>query len=320
MCRVPGGSGVCGRAIALGLACLASLLVAGCGDGETGPSEGRSSEPPEPSGIARIAVGGPVGNLDPVTARSRSERLISRQIHEPLVSRLRPPFGVPGLRRGPARTLGSARGDREWRFELRSEVSFHDGAPLDGEAVIANWERWQREGLAARLLPEVEAVFSPRPGEVRFRLGAPVPDFPLRLGDPRLGLVSPQRLGGSGGGEALLAAGTGPYELRERSSTRALLTAYPEWWGEGAGLGPGILQLDFVITPAPERRLAALLDSDVVIADELGPASVSVLEREPLVTALADGPEVVGLSTMVRGLDSAAIDEPLSQVWLTELR
>jgi peptide/nickel transport system substrate-binding protein len=299
---------------------LALPLVAGCGGGQTGTTESGLSERPEPSGIARIAVGGPVGSLDPVKARSRSERLISRQIYEPLVARIRPPFGAAGVRRGPGRTLGSASGDREWRFELRSGVSFHDGTPLNGEAVIANWERWQEDGVAERLLPEVEAAFSPRPGEVRFRLGKPVPDFPDRLGGPRLGLVSPARLPSGGGAQGLVPAGTGPYELRDRSPTRVLLAAYPEWWGEGAGLGPGILQLDFVIAASAERRLAALLESDVVVADDLDPGAVRELEATPLVRALSDGPEVVGLSAMVRGLDSAASDQSLSQVWLTELR
>ena len=291
----------------------------GCGQDDAGSSTGSVSERPDPSTIARIAVGGPVESLDPITATSRTERLISRQIHEPLVSRLRPPFGVAGVRRGPARTLGSAQGSREWRFELRSGVSFHDEESLNGEAVIANWERWQQTGIADRLLPEVEAVFSPRPGEVRFRLGEPVADFPDRLGDPRLGLVSPGLLGG-GEGTELGPSGTGPYEFSEQTASRVLLEVYPRWWGEGAGLGPGILQLNFLLLDDSQQRVDALLEGDVVIADGLDPGARLELERVPLLTTVADRRGLTGISAMVRGLDSPAPDQPLAQVWLTELR
>lgn len=307
--------------IALAAALLASASFAGCAGDD--PSELAAREPEQlgASPIVRIAVAGPVATLDPIYASNRTERLLSRQIYEPLVSRIDPPFGVSGARRGPARPLGSEDGGRLWRFQLRPEVAFHDGSRLNADAVIANFNRWVQTGVAELLLPELDAVDSPRPGEVRFQLSEPVADFPRRLGAARLGIVSPTELPASGVRRAPLGAdGTGPYELRERSATRLLLVRTPEWWGEGAGLGPGINQLDFVLTPGDLGRAEQLDSGAVSIADDLGRSAAARLGDRPLVATISDGQVTIGYSAAVRGLRSVSADQSLSELWLTELR
>lgn len=246
--------------------------------------------------------------------------MLSRQVYEPLVSRVDPPFGVAGTRRGPARPLGSEAGGRLWRFQLRSGVSFHDGSRLNADAVIANADRWSATGLAARLLPELEAVDSPRPGEVRFQLAEPVIDLPRLLGDPRLGLVSPAEIPAGAARVPVGADGTGPYELRERSATRLLLARSPEWWGEDAGLGPGINQLDFVLAPDDAARAEQLLADAVQIADDLGPDAAAAVEGRPLVATLSDGTITIGYSAALRGLSTVSPDQSFSELWLTTLR
>ena len=298
---------------------MLAAALAGCGVDES-PSQ-EVPQQLEASPIVRIAVAGPVDTLDPIFVSNRTERMISRQIFEPLVARIDPPFGTSGARRGPARPIGSEGGGRLWLFELRPNAVFHDGTRLSSDAVLANFDRWVETGLAARLLPELDAVDFPRPGEVRFQLGAPVPDLPRRLSDPRLGLLSPADIPDRAARPArLLAAGTGAYELRERQVTRMLLVRVPGWWGEAAGLGPGVNQLDFVFTPRDLARVEQLDSGSVSIADDLGREAAERIADRPLVTSISDGAVTIGLSAAVRGLSSVAAAQPLSELWLTKLR
>ena len=298
---------------------VASLLLAACGGGESEIPE-RVSQPPEPSAIVRIAVAGPIDTIDPLFAATRTERLIARQVHEPLISRIDPPFGGAAARRGPARLLDSE-GNSVWSFELRSGVSFQDETPLNADAVIANYERWVANGVAERLLPEVEAVFSPRPGEVRFQLSDPVPDFNRRVGAARLGLVSPEAIAEADGGPVEPGpTGAGPYEIGETQPTRLLMVRAGEWWGQSVGLGPGINQLDFVITPGEDGRAAQLRSGTVSIADQLSPRMAEELAEEPLLFEIGNGATAIATSAAVRGLGSVSADQSLSELWLTELR
>lgn len=305
------------------LLAVSSILVlqAGCGADLTESSTPARGETPSPTPLARIAVPGEVRHLDPLYVRSRSEQLVSRQIYDPLVSRLDPPLGAAGPRRGPARPIGPEQGGRLWRLQLRPEARFQDGTDIDAEAVGANVERWLRSGIAAELLPELDAIDSPVPGEVRFQLSDPVPDLPRRLSDPRLGLVSPTALLESGLGEVRAGAGgSGAYEPRLISAERTLLSASGDWWGRAAGLGPGIARLEFMSVPAAGRRFALLRDGVVEIADDLDSGAAALTDREPLLTATGTDGDAVGASAAVRGLRAGPTAQPLSEVWLTLLR
>ncbi len=296
------------------------LLLTACG-AETGVSTGDPSRAPEASLSARLAVAPPIRTLDPIYVRGRAELMISRQIHEPLTSRLDRPFEAIGRRRGPARPIGSSSNDTLWEFQLRPGVLFHDGTPLNTDAVIANATRWLASGIADKVIPELIVVDPPRPGVVRFQLSATVPDLPARLADPRLGLVSPADIAEFGTDEVPpSAAGTGPFELRELSSEGALLAGSADWWGREAGLGPGVERLEFLSIPDRDDRIEQLRLGAVDLADGLDPAAARELQRDPLLTTVGAGRERIGIERSVRGIDSASPDIPLSELWLTTLR
>lgn len=247
--------------------------------------------------------------------------MISRQIYEPLVSRISPPYGGAGSQRGPARPVRAENNGSLWRFELRPGVLFQDGSPLNAEAVIGNFQRWVLTGAAAEVLPELTAVDAPEPGQVRFQLSEPVPDLPGRLGDPRLGLVSLPALEAAGVDPLPVGpSGTGAYELREQGATRLLLVRSLDWWGADAGLGPGINQLEFLVVPGQRRRAEQLSAGAVRIADDLGAEATRLLALEPLLAAITTRGRRIGYSRAVRGLTGTTPEQPLSELWLTELR
>ena len=99
------------------------------------------------------AVADEVASVDPLTAETRAEQLLTRQIHEPLIEDLAGPFGetrqVPGLA---LRARPSGDGD-DLDLRLRRGVSFQDGDPFNADAVVVNAERGRRPARGASSCP-----------------------------------------------------------------------------------------------------------------------------------------------------------------------
>lgn len=303
---------LCG-ALAAGL--LALLLAGGCGEGATRFS---GNEPPRAggSGTLRYAVPAVPQSLDPLRAGTISERIVVSQLFEPLVARLRGPYGSARQRPGLALDWRHSRDFRVWSFRLRPGVSFQDGTPFNASAVKANAERWRDSSSGRRLLPGLVAADAPRPDLARLVLASPLRELPARLQDPRLGLVSPSAIAASGGLSRATQAGSGPFELTRRSSDRYSFARFGRWWGSRLGLGPALDGVDFDVVPSQVARLRVLRDTDVRVAAELDPGAARSLKGEPLLTAVGvRSGHAVGFERSVRGIDGWR-PEPLSGVWL----
>jgi peptide/nickel transport system substrate-binding protein len=254
-------------------------------------------------------------------ADTESEQLVGRQIHEPLVAELARPFedgrSVPGLA-----LSASPSSDRTvWRLRLRSGVRFQDGAPFNASAVLANVERWRATPQGRALIGDA-LVDAPRPDLVRFILSAPDPNFDSRLASPRLGIVSPRALARAAetelDPEQAAQSGTGPFELRERSSDRLLLAHNTDWWGTERDLGPAIDQLEFTAVGDPAERLALLSEGAIQVAGDLGPGELARVRRDPLLTVVPGlGEEGLGIERSVRGISAGDATPPLNGVWRT---
>ncbi len=300
------------------------LASAGCGDGGSIERVAGAPGAAPVGGALTYALGRRPNRLDPLRSSTRAEQIATRQIHEPLVERLRDPFDRRRAARGLARSWGSSRDRVIWRFELRDRVRFQDGTPFDSRAVVANAERWRTLPVGRKLLPELVAADAPRPGLVRFVLSRGVRHFPRRLASPRLGIVSPQALRPRTGRGSSVArdarTGTGPFELRERSAGRILLARNVEWWGARLRLGPALDQVELRAAHRPSDRVALLKAGTAQLADSLPPAAIPRLRNDPLLTYVGGpGSEVLGMERSVRGVRSATAIEPLSEVWLTTI-
>lgn len=301
---------------------LALALVAGCG----GDDAGTETDAPLPSagggGSLSYAVPRLPASLDPLQADDRTELIVSRQIHEPLVAELNGPYGDTGRQPGLVASAVPSKGASVWTLTLRPGVSFQDGTPFNAAAVLTNARRWTALAAGQRLLPELFAVDAPRPDQVRFLLERPARDLPSRLSSPRLGIVSPGAL--TGGGRSLLTrdasgSGTGPFEVRASSDRRLELSRFTGWWGSPVGLGPALDQVVFLVTPTSERRLRVLEEGSAQVAEPLERAALRRLAADPLLTAVVAGRSGIGLERSVRGIDSARAVPILSRVWLTDL-
>jgi peptide/nickel transport system substrate-binding protein len=307
------------RTLSIAAAVLAVAIVSGCGDDEES-LQGAAATAPTGSGVLRWVLAERPTTLDPLYARTMADRLLARQLHQPLAETLNAPFGAPRSSSGLARSIQSIQNDAVWRVRLRTGVRFADGAPFDASAVLANAARWQSTAQGNEILGDF-LVDAPSPDLVRFILPSPDPDFDRRLASPQLGIVSPRAISAAGGGEIVPSrapdSGTGPFELRERSVDRMLLARNTEWWGAARGLGPGVDQLEFTVEPDGGARLAELRDGSAEVA-ELGRAGLLAIRRDPLLTALSDAAGGIGAERSVRGIPDDPVPA-LSGTWLTTL-
>jgi len=309
----PRGALLC--ALALGAASLAA-----CGGG--GARSAAVGGPPAAGGNGSLAYALPAAaSLDPLAARALGAQIVSRQIFEPLVTRLDAPYG---RRRGvPGAVLSSRHsGDyRVWSLRLRTGIRFQDGRLLDAEAVLANAERWRTSVAGRTLLPGFVAADDPRPDLVRFVFTDPVADLPRILADPRLGLVSPAALAPQSGRDASLTrvmqAGSGPFELGRRTGDGWILTRNRHWWGSAVRLGPALDAIGFRVRAGRRARLGLLRRGTARVAADLGRGAAARLRSDPLLTSVSPhSPHALGLERSVRGIATWR-PRSMSGVWLT---
>ncbi len=288
-------------------------MLAGCGgDGETASTGG-------PAALSRAGGGGALvyalpalpNDLDPLAAASPEAQLITRQVNEPLVSSLNGPYEDSSRRPGLTQSIEPSPDQTIWTLRLRDDVRFTNGTPFNASAVLANARRWQSSPEGGALLPSLFAVDAPRPDIVRFLFNGATADVPRRLSDPRLGIVAPESLKGSGG-----SVGTGPFKPSSDVAGELILARNPAWWGTPLGLGPALDSLEFRGVSGAGERVALLRQGDVQVAGSLPPASLASIASDPLLGTVPGG---AGLQRSVRGIDSAA-PISFSGVWLTTIR
>jgi peptide/nickel transport system substrate-binding protein len=312
------------RAIAAGLA-IATLaaLASGCGSDGASPVAAAGVEP-QPRGAITLAVPAPPRELDPLLASAPVDRLVTRQLYEPLVERLSGPYDDVRVLPGLGLSERPTEGGKLWRIRLRTGIRFQDGSPFEASAVVANARRWRTTDAGQALLPGLAAADAPRPDLVRLIFERPLPDLRRRLASPRLGIVSPSALKPRSGIDATLAssggAGTGAFALRPGTGASAVLARNTGWWGTPQGLGPAFDQIGLRVVPSANQRLRLLRRGDVEAAWALPGAVASRLRRDPLLSGLpAPGGASIGLERSVRGIDAANPPPRLSAVWLTRI-
>jgi ABC-type transport system substrate-binding protein len=161
------------------------------------------------------------------------------------------------------------RDNRVWAFSLRQGVRFHDGTPLDADAVLANAEHLRRElGLAA----QVDRV---GPHAIQITLERPNAALLATLSQPFFALQSPAALGAHG-----RPVGTGAFRFVSAQPGLVELAANPEHWA-GA---PRLRRLLFRRYPSEQALAAALQSGAVDITTSIGQARVAGLRGQPGLT------------------------------------
>ncbi len=269
-------------------ACL--LLVAAC-----------DSQPAGPSLVVRVGRSTDAITLDPARAGENDSSEVVEQIFDTLVrykpdsTEVEPSLAV----RWETSELG-----RAWTFHLRPNVRFHDGTPVDADAVVFSFERQRDldhpyhrpdftywENSFRTIISAVEKVDGMT---IRLILERPYAPFLATLAMFPVAIVSPTAVKKWGNDFGAHPVGSGPFRFVEWSKgERITLEGNPTYW-DGA---PQVRNLVFITIADARQRLVALEGGAIEVAERLAPQDLQFVVLHPdLVLHRTDGLNIAYLA------------------------
>lgn len=279
-----GGAGWRRRLRAGVVAAAAVALTAACAGGGESFDEGGGGSGTQgggSGGTLTVAQSSDILTMDPAMHRSRITQTVIRNVFEALVNQDENLKPVPELA-----TEWEQVDPTTWRFELRKDVTFHNGEPFNAEAVKYSIERVlddAQKSPRASMLSQVESVTAEDEDTVVIKTKAPSPTLLASLSVNEI--VPPKYVEEVGDEEfAKKPVGTGPFTFEEWApNERVTLKAYDNYWGGR----PKIDSLVFRPIPEVSARIAALQSGDVQIAAEIPPDLAPTLSGDVKAEAVA---------------------------------
>lgn len=209
-------------------------------------------------------------SLDPHSLALLYQTRVVTQIYEGLVNRdqnfkLEPSLAVSWQTIEPT----------TWRFRLRPDVKFHDGASFTADDAAFSIERaLAKTSQRASQLRGVTGVRKVDALTIDIQLSAPDAVLPDKLWliammskawAEKHGVLQPQDYNGKQETHAVRNAnGTGPFILKTYEQDRRLvLAANPNWWGKAAKGNGNLTEAIYTVIQADATRLAALASNEV---------------------------------------------------------
>lgn len=158
-----------------------------------------------------------------------------------------------------------------WRFHLRQGVTFHDGQPLNAQAVKAGlFDRVAAAGGGTiNAGPDSAVVVDDR--TIDFTPTKPNRRVPEQIVHPQNGVVAP------GSDLATKPVGTGPFRFVDyRPKERIVVERNPDYWGDKAR----VARITFTFYPDSTVRRQALQSKDIDIALEVARPDVESLRSQ----------------------------------------
>ncbi|MFB4165551.1 glutathione ABC transporter substrate-binding protein [Alteribacillus sp. JSM 102045] len=247
---------------------------------ENGEESGEASE----GGDLVIATLSDITGMDPHGSNDVPSSNVQHNVFETLVIQDENMELQPNLAEDWEQT-----GDTTWEFYLRDDVTFHDGAEFNAEAVKANIDRIQDEDVAsprAFLYEMVEEVNVVDDYTVEFVTEFPFAPLPVHLAHSGGGIISPDAIeedyaameDGEQPGDYINdnPHGTGLFKFREwDSGNEAVLEKNEDYWGDV----PHVDTVTFKVTPEDLTRVGELETGEADIIFPVSPSDMSRIEN-----------------------------------------
>src|SRR6266581_2147216 len=273
----------------------------------------------QPAGTLVVGLVAEPVNLDPPQVTDLNSLRVSRRIVETLVAFAEESTQiVPGL----AESWAISKDGLWYTFKLRKAIKFHDGTPLDAEAVKFSIERqFNPEHPANKLgkypfanyfFGNLKAVEAMDDATVRFVLKEPRASFLAVLTSGAASIVSPTAVRKWGADYPLNPVGTGPFRYASwQRGQQVVLEKNPDYWR-------GPVKIDRVIYRSiveDQARLTELLTGAVDLIVGVPPDFVAQLEGSPKVTILKQvGAHVwyLGINNQKKPFDDKRVRQALN--------
>ncbi len=294
------------RTMALRIVAAASVLLMTACTGSTPPPAvtGTTTSPAVDKGTFTFGTAARPAGLDPAVVADAETYRVTLQVMQGLV-------GVDPLTSAPAPLLAQSWKElnegRSYSFQLRDDVTFHDGTAFNAEAVCANFDRWYhlptelRTASSATPFKTVFGAFADTPELSNYKKCTAVTEFTVRidldrrftgfipaLSMPGFAIASPtalkkmsadkpvdERQGSKISEFAQHPVGTGPYTFGSWEDDKVTLDAYEDYWGEQGD----VRHIVFRTIRDADARLRALRESAIDGYDMISVSNVAELAR-----------------------------------------
>ena len=257
-----------GRFVVLAtVAVIASMLIA------CGPAEEAAVE----RDTLTIAIGAEPESLDPVRRTSAPAATVGEHVVERLIYMEEDGSLTPML----ATSWESNEDSTVWTFNIREGVTFHDGAPLNAEAVATNLSRFVSPDVGAAyafLLGSVQEIEAVDEYTLQLTLAQPFAPILSHLSHSFIGIVSPNQLEGLSPEQTFeIPVGTGPYVMDDWSRGDSIsMSVNDDYWGSASQ----IPNLVFNFIPEESARIVALETGEADAIMGVPPADVERLQED----------------------------------------
>jgi len=205
-----------------------------------------------------------------------------------------------------------------WEFKLRRGVKFHDGTPFTADQVIATFDHAKTiDGVGAGAGAYVRGKTYKKIDDYTIQIATALP-APLLPNEMTVLYIYPRPMTVEQFNAGPGTIGTGPYKLREWiKGGRIVLDRNPDYWGPK----PEWDQVTLRVIGGP-ARVAALLNKEVDIINDVPPADIKRLKAEPDISVQSRSGERIMFLSLDSGRDLSPFvtDNDGKPLWPNPLR
>lgn len=259
----------------------------------------------QPGGDTLVfGISGSPDTLDPHATTGTLTFQTMRSVYDTLLEPDRDGSLVPAL----ATSWESRDDGREWRFELRRDVSFHDGTPFTAADVVASLDRLRSEEFGSPSAHEyrmIDAVAADGDHAVTLTLSEPHAPLLATLASGWSAIL-PAHLIAAGHDFGSDPVGSGPFRFESWTrDSELVLVRNDAYWRDGA---PILGRVEFVTITEQGVLAQALMAGQVDVADIVVEPELSMLRQ-------ADGVAIYeGTSALVMVLAINTARPPLDDL------
>ena len=200
----------------------------------------------------------------------------------------------------------------EWIIRLRPAVEFHDGTPVDAEAVKLNLDKHKASLLTSTVFLSVDRIEVVDPLTVRVVMNKPWATFSHILANQPGFVAAPSMLGDPNGSRNPI--GSGPFRFLSWVPDSALKAeANRTYWREGM---PYLDDVEFRVLPDLSSRTVALETDAVDVIETNDPASMIAISEQAQAGKLqifATDPADTSVSMVALNMAQAPFDDPMAR-------